>query len=255
MHEDTGATGVHAVPMEQMRVFFVDDHQVLTEALANLLRDDPELCVVGHGASSDPQLDHRIAYERPDVITVEVAASGAESGRLVKRLLAAAPDAHVVVLTSAHDSRQAAEVVRAGAAAWVSKRCSAEFLITVLTGVCRGDAFFPGDLLGTVLHELREDVERARAHNGLLDVLTVRERDVLAGMIAGWSSARIAQELFLSPHTVRSHIRAILPKLGVHSRLEAMQKVRAAGLSPAGDAVIGPHEHGPTTEVTHLPHR
>lgn len=232
-------------------MFFVDDHQVLTEALATLLSGDPELSVVGCATSCDPQLARALAHARPDVITVEVAAAGTESGRLVQRVLTAAPDARVVVLTSAHNSRQATDVARAGATAWVDKQCSAEFFVTVLTGVCRGEAFFPADLLGTVLRELRTDVERARAHDGLLDVLTARERDVLTGMIAGWSSARIARELFLSPHTVRSHIRAILPKLGVHSRLEAVRKVRTAGDPP----VIDSAEDHPATEVTHLPHR
>ncbi|MTD55141.1 LuxR C-terminal-related transcriptional regulator [Amycolatopsis pithecellobii] len=242
--------------MERTRVFFVDDHQVLTEALSTLLSDDPELRVVGHGTSCDPQLTTVIAMLRPDVITVEIAAAPAEPGRLVERLLAATPDAHVVVLTSSHDAAQALEVARAGATAWVSKECSAEYFVEVLCGVCRGEAFFPADLLGIVLHELREDVHRARVHSRLLDVLTTRECDVLTGMTAGWSSARIARELYLSPHTVRSHIRAILAKLGVHSRLEAVQKVRAAGLDPPGDAaVIELPDRRPTSEVTHLPHR
>ncbi|NIH80850.1 LuxR C-terminal-related transcriptional regulator [Amycolatopsis viridis] len=242
--------------MERTRVFFVDDHQVLTDALATLLADDPELHVVGHGTIRDPQLTQVVAVLQPDVITVDVAVADMEPGRLVERLLAAAPGARVVVLTAAHDPRQATDVARAGAAAWVSKQCSARYFVTVLSGVCRGEAFFPADLLGTVLHQLREDVGRARAHSRLLDVLTARECDVLTGMIAGWSSARIATELFLSPHTVRSHIRAILSKLDVHSRLEAVQKVRAAGLAPPdGAAVIGLRDHRPASEVTHLPHR
>jgi two-component system nitrate/nitrite response regulator NarL len=242
--------------MERTRVFFVDDHQVLTEALSTLLSDDPELCVVGRGTSCDPQLSNVVALLRPDVITVEVAAAGAQSGLLVERLLAAAPEAHVVVLTASRDPHQATDVARAGAAAWVSKQCSAEYFVNVLCGVCRGEAYFPADLLGAVLQELREDIGRARAHSRLLDVLTARECDVLTGMVAGWSSARIARELFLSPHTVRSHIRAILSKLGVHSRLQAVQKVRSAGLSPPGGAaVIGLRDRRPASEVPHLPHR
>ena len=109
------------------------------------------------------------------MITVEIAAEGARPGRLVERLIGAAPGTHVVVLTSSHDPWQAADVVRAGAAAWVSKQCSADYFVTVVCGVCRGEAFFLADLLGIVLHELREEVGRARQHNVLLDVLTTRE--------------------------------------------------------------------------------
>ena len=216
-----------------------------------LLCDDPEVCVVGRSTGCDPHLAHLVSQLRPDVITVEVAAEGVEPGRLVEQFISAAPDAHVVVLTSSRDPQQAADVARAGAAAWVSKQCSAEYLVSVLSGVCRGEAFFPADLLGCVLHELREDVDRARRQSGLLDVLTAREYDVLSGMLAGWSSARIARELFLSPHTVRSHIRAILSKLGVHSRLEAVQKVWTVG----GVETVGLPDRRPTSEVTHLPHR
>ena len=235
-------------------MFLVDDQQVLTEALATLLCDDPQVFIAGRGTSDDPHLAASVSRLQPDVITVEIAAEGARPGRLVERLLAAAPGAHVVVLTSSHDPRQAADVVRAGAAAWVSKQCSADYFVSVVCGVCRGEAFFPADLLGNVLHELRADVGRAREHDGVLEALTTRECDVLTGMVAGWSSARIARELYLSPHTVRSHIRAILAKLDAHSRLEAVQKARAAGVSPAGCAeVIGLRDRRPASEVTQLP--
>lgn len=253
MQEDSGAPGTDDIPMERIRLFLVDDHQMLTEALAILLRDDPAVSIVGRGTGDDPHLTATVSRLLPDVITVEVAAEGSHSGRLVERLIGAARDTHVVVLTSSRDPQQAADVVRAGAAAWVSKQCSAQYFVTVVCGVCRGEAFFPADLLGDVLRELREDAGQARRHNVLLDVLTTRECEILTGMVAGWSSARISGELSLSPHTVRSHIRDILGKLDVHSRLEAVQKARAAGVAPAGAEVADPRSCHPASEVTHLP--
>jgi two-component system nitrate/nitrite response regulator NarL len=239
-----GCRTLTVVPMEGTRVLLVDDHLVLTEALATLLCDDPELCVVGRSTSDDPCLSALVKRLQPDIITVEIAAQGSESGRLVERLLSAAPNSRVVVLTSSRDAQQAADVARAGATAWVSKQCSAQDFVTVLGGVCRGEAFFPAEVLGRVLGELRGDIGRGRRHDGPLDQLTAREREVLTGMVAGWSSARIAREFVLSEHTVRSHIRAILGKLDAHGRLEAVQKARAAGMSAGGGSGRAPTSEG-----------
>jgi two-component system nitrate/nitrite response regulator NarL len=86
-----------------------------------------------------------------------------------------------------------------------------------------------------VLRELRDDVRRARDCSARLDVLSHREREVLLHMVDGMPVSRIAVESVVSPTTVRTHVRSILTKLGVRSRLEAVSVARAAGLRPVAD--------------------
>ena len=85
-------------------------------------------------------------------------------------------------------------------------------------------------MLGEILRELRDDVRRAREDSDPLDVLSPRERDVLASMAEGKRGRQIAEELLISADTVRTHTRSIFSKLDVHSRLEAVRVARAAGL-------------------------
>ncbi|MGH4002825.1 MAG: LuxR C-terminal-related transcriptional regulator, partial [Pseudonocardiaceae bacterium] len=124
---------------------------------------------------------------------------------------------------------------RAGAAAWVSKECSLDHLLTVLRSVPLGHAFYPPRQLGVVLRELLDDARRARDYSARLDVLSDREHEVLLRIVDGKPVSQIAAESVVSTNTVRTHVRSILTKLGVRSRLEAVSVARAAGLRPAGD--------------------
>lgn len=230
-----------------VRVLLVDDHLMLTEALSARFSAADDLWVVGQCCTADPALPEQAARLRPDVITIDLAPAGAAAGGLVRRLREQQPAASVVVLASAADERLAVEAARSGVAAWVPKERGLDELTTVLRGVVRGGSWFPPELLGPVLRELREDTRRAGQRNGPLDVLSDRERDVLRGMVAGRRGAQIAEELLISTETVRTHVRSILAKLRVHSQLEAVSVACAAGMpvsEDAGDAGLIPHPRG-----------
>ncbi len=230
LNEDKSGGQRHTVAMTVLRLLMVDDHLMLTEALSAHLATCPDLRVVGRCGTSDPGVTEVVERLRPDVITLEVQPAGSGTGELLGRLATAWPGAHVVVLTGEHDEGRAVEAARAGAVAWVPKERGADELATVLRGAVRGHSWFPPELLGAVLRELRGDVRRARDRKGPLDVLSERERDVLLGMVEGKGGPEIADELLISTDTVRTHARSILSKLRVHSRLEAVRVARAAGL-------------------------
>lgn len=245
LHEArSGAVG-KVEPMGVHRVFLVDDHLMLTEALAARLSRADDLWVAGRGVIGDPGLIESVRRCRPDVITIEVAGLGSATEEVLRDLAAAGPAARIVVLTSEQDTARAIQAARVGVAAWVPKECGADELLAILRGVCRGQAWYPPELLGPVLQELRADVRRARNRTGPLDALSPRERDVLSSMLAGRHGKQIAEHLAISTDTVRTHTRSILAKLGVHSRLEAVRVARAAGLWPV--------DPGPRTAPTKLP--
>ncbi len=232
LDEDIPAATVHSGSVDVVRLLLVDDHLMVTEALASRLSAALDFWVAGRCAASDPSLIDIVRGLRPDVITIEIEPLASEAAAVVRRLLAARPTAHVVVLSADHNVAHAIEVARAGAAAWVAKEQGAGELESILRGVCRGHSWFPPEMLGEILRELRADISRAKDHHDPLDVLSPREKDVLLSMMDGKRGWQIAEELLISTDTVRTHTRNIFAKLDVHSRLEAVSVALASGLRP-----------------------
>ena len=222
-------------PVTFLRVLLIDTHAMLTDALTVQLSTADDLWVVGTATPDDPRLMDIVRTLRPDVITTEIAPVTAATGGLLRKLRTAWPPAHLVILTASHDSAHAVAAARAGAAAWVSKESALDHLLEVLRGVPLGHAFYPPRQLGMVLRELRDDIRRARDCSARLQVLSHREREVLLRMVDGKPVSQIAFESVVSTSTVRTHVRSILTKLGVRSRLEAVSVARAAGLRPAAN--------------------
>lgn len=216
-----------------LRLLMVDDHRMLTEALSVRLSMTPDVWVVGRLATAELGPPGRVACLRPDVVTVDVEPFGSNCRAVLDQLGQECPAARLVVLTSSRDTRHAVEAARAGAAAWLSKEDGVEVLTDVLRRVCQGHAWFPPDVLGSVLRQLRQDALDTRPEPSPLDVLSDREHDVLRGMAEGKRGAQIAEELLISAQTVRTHTRSILAKLRVHSQIEAVSVARSAGLSSA----------------------
>lgn len=208
-----------------MRVLLIDDHTMLTEALAAALLTYADIRTVWHATSDATDLDATIGSLHPDVITVELATIDGTATERLHRLAARAPRCPLVVLTADHDVTHAVEAARAGADAWVPKQQPIPDLIAVLRGVVRGEGSYPPPLLGPVLRALREPNRAGHP----LNTLTEREQEVLLCMIEGRSGAHIAGELGVAAETIRTHIRSILAKLEVHSRLEAVSIARAHG--------------------------
>jgi len=232
LHEDKANSPPHSVPVDVLRLLLVDDYRMVTEALASRLSMAPDLWVARCCGTDDPQLPEIVRWLRPDVILIEVEPLGFAVGEVLLQLRSAWPPARVVVVSADHDVSHAVSAARAGADAWVSKQQGADDLETVLRGVCRGHSWFPPEMLGEILRELRDDVRKAREDNDPLDVLSPREREVLSSMVEGKRGQQIAEELLISADTVRTHTRSIFSKLEVHSRLEAVSVARAAGLVP-----------------------
>ena len=219
--------------MSPVRLLLIDDHLMITEALASWLSAVPDIWVAGRCAVADPCLLDIVRGARPDVITIEVEPLGPAIGEVLQQLVAAQPEAHVVVLSSDRAVAHAVEAARAGVSAWVAKDQDAAELESVIRGVMQGKSWFPPEMLGETLRQLRGDVCRAKEHNDLLGLLTSREREVLLRMMEGKRGRQIAQDLMISPYTVRTHIGNIFAKLDVHSRLEAVRMARSTGLVPS----------------------
>jgi DNA-binding NarL/FixJ family response regulator len=151
---------------------------------------------------------------------------------LVVRVRSEHPEVRSVVLAERDDPRQAASALQAGAGGWVAKDCSLSRLLQVIRGVLKDETHLPPALLTGVLKELTASRRHRTESERLVESLTPREREVLRCMVAGLGRKAVAERLYLSPHTVRTHMQNVLGKLGVHSTLAAVALARRAGVGP-----------------------
>jgi DNA-binding NarL/FixJ family response regulator len=159
---------------------------------------------------------------------------------LVEHLHTTHPATRCVVLADRDDPRRAARALQCGASGWVAKDSSLSRLLAVIRGVLRDETHLPPALLTGVLRELTAARRHRTESERLVESLTPREREVLRCMVAGLGRKAVAERLYLSPHTVRTHMQNVLGKLGVHSTLAAVALARRAGVGPAdlaGDVV------------------
>jgi len=152
---------------------------------------------------------------------------------LAGRIRAAYPALRVVVLAGEDDPRRAVRALQAGASGWVAKESSLGRLMAVVRGVLRDETHIPPALLTGVVRELTAARRDRTESERLVETLTPREKQVLRCMVAGMGRQAVADRLFLSPHTVRTHMQNVLGKLGVHSTLAAVALARRAGVGPA----------------------
>lgn len=240
----------------RIRVLVVDDHRIFAESLAAALAAEPDVDVAaaGSGPAALRALERAAAEARPyDVILVDAELGALATGggapvvpaprpegpvavdgiALVAQVRAARPGVRSVVLAEKDDPRSAARALQAGASGWVAKDCSLQRLLTVIRGVLRDETHLPPALLTGVLRELTATRKHRTESEQLVESLTPREREVLRCMVAGLGRKAVAERLFLSPHTVRTHMQNVLGKLGVHSTLAAVALARRAGVGPA----------------------
>ncbi|WP_329210780.1 response regulator transcription factor [Streptomyces sp. NBC_01708] len=255
------------VSVARIRVLVVDDHRIFAESLAAALAAEPDVDVsaAGSGPAALRCLERAAAEgRRYDVMLVDaelgILATGgthavpaprgapedAPGGvpvdgiSLVAGVRSSHPRIRTVVLAEKDDPRRAAKALQAGASGWVAKDCSLQRLLTVIRGVLRDETHLPAALLTGVLRELTAARKHRTESEQLVESLTPREREVLRCMVAGLGRKAVAERLFLSPHTVRTHMQNVLGKLGVHSTLAAVALARRAGVGPValtGDVV------------------
>jgi DNA-binding NarL/FixJ family response regulator len=249
----------------RIRVLVVDDHRIFAESLAAALAAEPDVDVAaaGSGPAALRCLERAAAEGRRfDVMLVDadlgdqvvpgaravVARAVPDNGEdglvdgisLVAGVRSGQLAVRTVVLAEKDDPRRAALALQAGASGWVAKDCSLQRLLAVIRGVLRDETHLPPALLTGVLRELTAARKHRTESERLVESLTPREREVLRCMVAGLGRKAVAERLFLSPHTVRTHMQNVLGKLGVHSTLAAVALARRAGVGPAdlaGDVV------------------
>jgi DNA-binding NarL/FixJ family response regulator len=211
------------------RLLLGDDHRSFVEGLAQLLDVEPDVRVVA--AVSRPADAVRACRSGAvDVAMLTVDGGGNDYLTTGSRLVATHPGLRLVAVAEHDDVPTLARALRAGFRAWVPKTDGVAALVRAVSAVVRGETYVPPLLLTDLLTHLFRQEDEVRAAQGCLAALTAREREVLAAMVEGWSSAEIAAELSVSVNTVRTHTQNIFTKLDVHTSLAAVTLARRAGV-------------------------
>jgi RNA polymerase sigma factor (sigma-70 family) len=210
-------SGEPAEDRAPIRVLIVDDHTSFRQPLSMLLEQEPQISVVGQAGTL---AEARQMLEGVDVALLDLDLPDGSGIDLIDDLAAA--HARTVILTASKDRREIAQAIEAGATAVVHKSAPVAEITQAVQQVARGASLIQHQDVVELLHGVRRDRERERQAQAALAQLTPRERDVLQALSEGLSDKEIAQQLYVSLATARTHVARTLAKLGVHSRLQAV---------------------------------
>jgi DNA-binding NarL/FixJ family response regulator len=209
------------------RILIVDDHPLTREALAGLLEQNG-FTIAGHAADGETAIE-RAGKLDPDLILLDLSLPGMNGLEALPQLRTAAPDAEVVVLTASGTEENLLGAIRAGAAGYLLKSEPPERIVDFLRGVARGEAALSGSIARRLMETVRETGGRETGvPDSIAAVLTAREVEILLLLDDRLETDEIAKRLFISEHTVRSHVKSVLRKLGVSSRREAVERLAEA---------------------------
>ena len=208
------------------RILIVDDHPLTRDALAALL-EQQGFDVVGE-ASDGAEAVTAVRGLQPDLVLLDLTMPGMDGLTALPRIREEAPTCEVVVLTASDAEENLLGAIRAGASGYLLKTESPEQIATFLRGVARGDAALSGGVARRLLDRVREGGRLDGIPDSITQVLSAREVEVLLLLDEHLGTDEIAQRLFISEHTVRSHVKSLLKKLGVSSRREALECLETA---------------------------
>jgi DNA-binding NarL/FixJ family response regulator len=209
------------------RVLIVDDHPLTRDALAGLLTQH-EFDVVGEAADGEESIE--VARElQPDLVLLDLSMPGIGGLGALPLLREVAPASEVVMLTASVDEENLLASIRAGAAGYLLKTEPPERIVEFLRGVADGEAALSGSIARRLLEKVREGKDATGAVPDLIArALSARELEVLLLLDDHLGTDQIAARLFISEHTVRSHVKSLLRKLEVSSRRQALEALAAA---------------------------
>ena len=207
--------------MGEIRVVLVDDHAIFRNGLRELL-EERGIDVVAE--ASDGETAVQVVRDvAPDVVAMDIAMPGMSGIEATSEVRAAAPSAKVIMLTVSADERDVEQAIVAGACGYVLKDAAVEEIVAGIHAAAAGDALLSPRIAAGILERARVNVAASLPESARAE-LTEREGEVLALMAEGKENAEIAEELFISAHTVKNHVSNILGKLECQTRIEAAVK-------------------------------
>jgi RNA polymerase sigma factor (sigma-70 family) len=217
---------------EPIQIIICDDHRVLTDTLVTIVDQDPELQLITPPLHTAEEGVAAARASHPDVVLMDLEFHGAMDGiEATRQIKEQAPDTIVVIMTADENDRLLLSAIEAGASGFLKKTEGVDEFLDAVKAAAAGEVLIDRAALTRLLAQVaREREDRVQAQRKL-DRLTPRERAVLDLSVQGARNEEIAQRLYISQETVHTHIRNMLRKLEVHSKLEAVAFAVRQGLA------------------------
>ncbi|MFN9366239.1 MAG: response regulator [Planctomycetota bacterium] len=200
----------------RLRILIVDDHPIVRDGLNLRISAESDLEVCGE-AENVVQALEKVEATRPDLVIVDIALKASHGLELIEQLAAKFPQVKMLVVSGFEESLYAERAVRAGANGYLNKQESNEKLIEAIRVVMRGDCYLSEAMKQRMLARV---VRRRTVGSSPAELLTNREMEIFRLIGSGMTTSAIANQLFLSPHTIASHRENIKKKLGVRNAAE-----------------------------------
>ncbi|MGH3358522.1 MAG: response regulator [Nocardioidaceae bacterium] len=202
------------------RVLVVDDQELFRRGLMLVLSGEEALDVIGEAADGQTALS-LVVEHAPDVVLLDVRMPGMSGLEACAAMRTIAPDTRIIMLTSSDDESDLYESVKAGASGYLLKDASIDQVAEAVQLVADGQSLINPAMAAKLLEEFKL-ISKPRPEQAPGPRLTGRELEVLKEVARGLNNRQIARELFISENTVKNHVRNILEKLQMHSRVEAV---------------------------------
>lgn len=208
-------------PEHPIRVFLLDDHEVVRRGVRDMLDDEPDITVVGEAGTVEQALV-RVPATRPQVAVLDIRLPDGDGVSVCRELRSGMPELACLMLTSFDDEEALLDSIMAGASGYVLKQIAGSDLVSAVRTVARGQSLLDPSATAKLMTRLRQGKEvEAEAEPDALPGLTEREREILALIGEGLTNRQIGQRLYLAEKTVKNHISRLLAKLGVERRVQA----------------------------------
>lgn len=211
----------------KIRVFLLDDHEVVRRGLKGLLEAETDIDVIGEAGTSESAMD-RIKALQPDVALLDVRLPDGDGVSLCREIRSALPGIACLMLTAYSDDQALMGAIMAGAAGYVMKQASATELVGAVRAVAAGQSTLDAHTAQRVMERLRERTSGADP----VAALSGQEKRVLDLIAEGMTNRQIAEQMFLSEKTAKNYVSSVLAKLGMQRRSQAAAfAARLAGAS------------------------
>ena len=203
-----------------MRVVVVDDQELFRRGLTMLLGVESDIEVVGEAGDGITAVD-LVVETMPDIVLLDVRMPKRSGLEACMRIKEQAPSARIIMLTVSDEEGDLYEAVKNGASGYLLKDSSIEEVSQAIRVVAEGQSLISPSMAAKLIDEFKE-ISRTDREVGNVPRLTERELEVLRLVATGLNNREVAKQLFISENTVKNHVRNILDKLQLHSRMEAV---------------------------------
>lgn len=220
-----------------IRVLLADDQQLLRSSLSILIGKEPDMEVVGEAGDGEEAVMLATTH-RPDVVLMDIRMPGVDGLEATSRLLGRpeAADMRVIMLTTFEQDDYVMRALRAGASGFLLKGVEPSELLDAIRVVAAGDALLAPSVTRSLLEKFAVLHEASPELRSQLEELTPRELEMLTLVGSGLSNVEIAEQLVLSPLTVKTHVNRVMMKFGVHDRAQLVIAAYEGGLiTPSGE--------------------